>query len=132
LRKIGIEVVKFSEEVEGAVRVVDGRTNLAAVADDTGVADEALDIGIIELCDLMEIESGERCAEVFALSQDGKPGESGLKSLEADFFEEAKIVGHSPAPFLVMVADVFFIVTAPPAPDPPIGTGHETIFWELH
>jgi hypothetical protein len=55
-----------------------------------------------------------------------------LESFKADFFEEAEVVGRSPSPFLIMVADVFFIVATPPTTSLPIGTNHKTIFRGIH
>ena len=132
LHKVGIKIAKLAEKIESAVGIVDGGEDLATMADDAGVENEAFDIGVAKLRDLVKIESGEGRAEVVALAKDGEPRKSGLKSLKANFFEEAKIIRHSPAPFLVMVADVFCIIAAPPTTGLAIGAGHETIFRDFH
>jgi hypothetical protein len=46
------------------------------VADDPGVAEEALDVSLAEACDLLEVEAGERLPEVLALAQDRQPREA--------------------------------------------------------
>lgn len=127
-----MEVFKLGEEFKGAVGVVDGGEDFAAVADDAGVEDEAFDVGVVEFCDFVEVEVGEGGAEVFAFAEDGEPGEAGLESFEADFFVEAEIVGDSPAPFLVVVFDILFVVAAPPAAGEAVGTGDEAVFGRGH
>ena len=132
LHKIGIEIAKLAEKIESAVGVVDGGEDLAAMADDAGVKNEAFDVGVAKLRNLIKIEVGKGRAEIVTLTKDGEPRKSGLKSLKAHFFEEAKIISHSPAPFRVVVANVLFIVTTPPTTNFTIDTSQETIFRGFH
>ena len=130
--EVGVEGFELGEEVEGAVGVVDGGKDFAAMANDAGIEDEAFDVDFVKLGNFVEVEVGKGGTEVFAFAKDGEPGESGLESFEADFFEEADVVGHSPAPFLVVVSEIFGIVSAPPAAGFAIGAGEEAVMREDH
>ena len=59
-----------------AAGVVDGRDDLAAVADDAGILQKPLDVGLREFGDLVDLEIGEGGAKIFALPEDGQPGEA--------------------------------------------------------
>lgn len=132
LEEVGVQGVEFCEEIEGTVGVVDGGEDFPAMADDAGVENEAFDVGVIEVGNLIEIKIGKGSAEIFAFAEDGEPGEPGLKSFEADFFEEAEVIGDSPTPLIVVVTKVIFIIAAPPATDFSIGAGDETVFGRGH
>ena len=59
------------DEVPRPPRIVDGRLDLAAMADDAVVREQAPDIAVGEARDPVEIEITERRAEVLALGEDG-------------------------------------------------------------
>ena len=132
LKKVGVKRIELGEEIESALSIVDGRKDLATMANDTRIVDKPLNIGIIELGHLIEIEVREGSAEVFALAENGEPGEASLKSFETDFLEEPEVIGDSPAPFFVVIADVFGVVSAPPAAGFVIGSSNETIGRSFH
>lgn len=104
------------------------------MADDGGVLEEAGDVGRGEAGDFGEVESGEGGAEVFAFTEDGEPGEAGLESFEADFFEEADVVGVFPPPLVVVVMLVVGVIGAPPAAGAAVGAEDEAVFrrWLWH
>ncbi|ESX04844.1 hypothetical protein X769_13120 [Mesorhizobium sp. LSJC268A00] len=106
--------------------VVDGRDDLAAVADDAGIGDQALDILVGEGSDLVEVETGEGLAEILALAQNGQPGQAGLKAFEADLFEQPAVVGDRPAPFMVVVVQIVRQIAVPEAARDPVGAGKQS------
>src|SRR5690606_7849677 len=59
---------------------LDRALDLAAMADDAGVSQQALDIGLGETGDRLGLEAGEAGAEGVALPQDGDPGQAGLET----------------------------------------------------
>lgn len=130
--KVAMEILEFGEKLKRAVGVIDGGENFAPMADDPDVENEAFDVGVVEFCDFVEVKVGEAGPEVFAFAENGEPGETGLKSFEADLFEEAEIIAASPAPFFVVVAEVFFIIAAPPAAGFSVRAGDEAVFWRVH
>ena len=83
--------------------VVEHRFDLAAVADDAGVAEQALDVGGAEARDRLGVEVGEGAAEVLALAQDRQPGQARLEALEAELLEQVAVVGRGAAPLVVVV-----------------------------
>ena len=114
------------DQLDGAARVVDRRGDLAAVTHDARIGEQALHVTIVEAADHARVEAGERLTEVVALAQDGQPRQPGLEPLEAELLVEPVVVGDRPAPFGVVVRDVQRVVSAPPAPDDPVGTCAET------
>ena len=73
-------------------RVLDRRLDLAAMADDPGVAEQPLDVALAEARDRLRVEAGERVPEVLPLAQDRQPGEPGLEALEAEPLVDAGLV----------------------------------------
>lgn len=59
LDKVGVEGFELGEEVESAMGVVDGGEDLAAMADDARVLDEAGEVGFGEFCHLVKIKLRE-------------------------------------------------------------------------
>src|SRR5690606_17547776 len=118
----------FDERL-GAASIVDHGFDLAAVADDALVGEEALDVACGEPRDAVEIEVVEGGAEVLALGEDRAPAEARLKSLEAELLEQATVVAHGVAPFVVVIGDVLRRGAAPPAALQAVGTrdrrGHD-------
>ncbi len=78
-----------------------------------------------ELGYLLEIETGKGGTEILALAQDRQPGQAGLKSLQADLFEEPDVIDDRPAPFLVMIALIFRQIAVPKAAVLAILTGND-------
>jgi len=67
--------------------VVDDRLDLAAMADDAVVLEQAIDIALGEARNPYEVEFVERRAEILALGEDGAPAEAGLETLQAQLLE---------------------------------------------
>ena len=104
------------DQLERALRVVDRRFDLAAMADDAGVFQQPPHVARTEAGHRGRLEILERPAEVIALAKDGDPAQAGLKTFQADLLEETAIVGDRPSPFLVVIPDVERVLTRPPAP----------------
>ena len=77
--------------------------DLGAVAHDSGIRHQPLDVGVAERGDDLGVEAVERLAEGRALAQDGRPGQPGLEGLEADPLVEPVLVAHGHAPLGVVV-----------------------------
>ena len=54
-------------------------------------------------------------AEVLALGEDGAPAQSGLKTLQTQFLEQAMIITDRETPFGVVIAEELRCGTAPAA-----------------
>src|SRR4051812_40715597 len=91
---------------QGPLGVGDGRLNLSAMADDASIFDQPRDVGRPELGDDLRYEPAECAPEGIALAQDSEPRQPGLEALEADLLVDAPVVGHGPAPFVIVVRDV--------------------------
>src|SRR6185503_14196519 len=88
-----------------APRVLDGGVDLAGMAHDACVRQQTPALARAVRGDLPEVEAVERAAVVVALGEDRVPGQSGLRALERQTFEELALVAHRHAPFLVVVGD---------------------------
>ena len=86
--------------------ICDRRLDLAAVAHDRVVEEQALDVVFRELRDHLGIEARERAPEGLALAQDRQPRQAGLEALEAEPLVDAALVAHRPAPLVVVVGGV--------------------------
>ena len=85
-------------------------------------------VGVEGRDDDRRIESGEHLAEARALAQDRDPGQSRLEAFQRHLLEECAVAVQRPAPLLVVVAQIFRVVTRPGAPgdavfaEPDVGT----------
>src|SRR5689334_21391674 len=86
--------------------VRDRGLDLAPMADDRRVAQQALDVARAEPGQAVGFEARERLAKRLALAEDGQPRETGLEPLEAVLLQQPALLRHRPAPLLVVVVDV--------------------------
>lgn len=76
------------------------------MAYDAGIGKATGNVRIIEQRYFCKVETGKGGAKILALAQNGQPGQAGLKAFQADFLEQAVVVGNRATPFLVMIATV--------------------------
>lgn len=88
---------------EGGAGVADGGLDLAAMADDAGVLQEPLHVGLIEDGDRIGIETGKSVPEAFAPAQDRGPAQPRLEALQGEPFEHPALIAHRHAPLGVVV-----------------------------
>lgn len=67
LAEIRIEIVELGEKLEGTVRIIDRREDLAAMPNNPGVENETFNIWITKLCNFLKIKIGKGRAEVITL-----------------------------------------------------------------
>src|SRR6185436_19758174 len=101
--------------------IPDRRFDLAAMADDPGIAEEPIDVALVEVGDALDREPGERLPEALPLAQDREPREAGLEPLQREQFEQRVVATLFAPPLVVMVCAVERIVAAPPAAGSPVG-----------
>ncbi len=101
--------------------IVDHRLDLAAVADDAGVLQQAHHIVFLEPGHPLIIEIMKGAPEVFPLGQNGPPAEARLKPFQAQFLKKPAVIAHRKAPFRVMVGGKLRSETAPVATSYSIG-----------
>ena len=83
-------------------------------------------------CDLVDIEAGERLAEILALAQYGQPGQARLEPFEADLLEQPLVVGDRPTPFVVVVVQVVRQIAVPEAAHHTVGAGEQAGIFIFH
>ena len=66
---------------DGRARVCDRRLDLAAVTDDRGVAEQALDVTLAEARDGVGVEVRKRAPERLPFAEDRQPRQAGLEAL---------------------------------------------------
>src|SRR5712671_979935 len=93
------------DELPGLPRIIDDRLDLAAVTDDPFVLEQTRDVALGEARDPVEIEIMEGGTEILALGEDRAPAQSGLKTLQVQFLEQAPIVIDRKAPFGVVIGE---------------------------
>src|SRR3954453_3455969 len=98
-----LERVALLPQRECAAGVRDRGLDLAAVAHDAGVVQEALDVALAETGDVLRVEAGEGRAEVVTLAQDRQPRQAGLEALEAQPLVEPALVRDRASPFVVVI-----------------------------
>ena len=67
MAEIRIEIVELREKLEGTVRIIDRREDLAAMPNNPRVENGTFNIGIGELCNFVKIKIGKSGAEVISL-----------------------------------------------------------------
>ena len=125
LPDIGAQRPEFAAQFDHAFGVVDGRGDLACVANNAGVNHQPLNVRRIEARNLLSFEVREGAPKVLALVQDGQPAQTRLKTFEADFFKQPALVGDGEAPFGVVVPAVVGGGFAPPAAVGVVGVGEQ-------
>ena len=80
--------------------------DLAAMTDDRGILEQALDIFFFERGDAIVVETMENASEIFPLGEDRAPAETRLKSFKTDFFEQASVIDDRESPFRIVITDV--------------------------
>lgn len=121
---IGGERAFFGDQFLRAPGVVDDRFDLAAVAHDACVGQQAGDVAVRVAGDAVEIEAMEGAAEVVALGEDGAPAQAGLEALQAQLFEQAPVVIYRKTPFGVVVGEELGRGAAPAAARLAVGAGN--------
>jgi hypothetical protein len=92
------------------------------MADDAFILEQAFDVALAKARYPVKIEIMERGAEVLALGQDGAPAQSGLKTLQTQFLEQAMIIADREAPFGIVIVEKLRCGAAPVAACFAIGT----------
>ena len=105
----------LGDKLDGALGVVDHGLDLAAVADDRGVIEQAGYVILSEAGHPGVVEAGEGAAKGIPLAQDGQPRKTGLEALEAQLLEQTAILGERETPFRVVVGPVLQGGISPPA-----------------
>src|SRR5690606_37475955 len=113
--KIGGERAEFALHLQRAGGIIDGGGDLAAMANDAGIAQQALDIGLAHGGDGGNVEAVEHRAETLALAQYGDPAQARLEAFKADLLEQPRIADDRPAPFMVVIMAVKRVVSGPGA-----------------
>src|SRR6478609_9167836 len=120
------------------MRVGDGGLDLRAVAHDSGVCHQPVDVAFGVAGDAVDVEPVERATEVLPLTQDDQPRQATLERLEADPLEEGGGVPQRLAPLGVVIVAIENEISRgqtcfvdPTAPDVVVGChGHEPSFSE--
>src|SRR5439155_7059353 len=86
------QVCVEAPELERRSGVPDRGFDLRAVADDSGVGQEPLDVTRPERSDALDVEPRERLPVALPLAQDRRPGEACLCALEDEELEEVSFV----------------------------------------
>jgi hypothetical protein len=108
------------DHLDRPMRVVDGGPNLAAVANDARVAEQPLDVPLVELCYRIRVEPSERCSEVLTLSENREPRQSRLEAFEAQLLEQPIVRRDAVSPFIVVIRHVVGSGCSPPTPRHPV------------
>ncbi len=83
--------------------------------DDARIAEQPLDVALVELRHPLDREAGKRLPEALAFAENRQPRQAGLKTLEGEQLEQAVVPALLAAPLLVVVRAVEPVVPAPPA-----------------
>src|SRR5262245_58188501 len=102
------------------------------MADDAGIAEQALDILIAEIRDPVKLEIFEGLTEVLALAQDGEPRKPRLETLEAYLLEQTPVVRDRTAPLVVVIVTVKPVIAMPEAARPPIFARNQSGLFFVH
>ena len=89
-----------------ATCIADDRFDLEPVADDAGILQQAVDIGLPKTRDPVDLELGEGGAEGRTLLQHRKPGQPGLVDFEGQALEQHRFVARRETVFPVVIRPV--------------------------
>src|SRR5207249_3279772 len=89
--------------------------DLGAIAHDSLILHQPLDVRPGVSGDLCRIETVEGAAKVLALAQDGDPRKPSLKSVEHELLVECAIVVFGYTPFPIVIGDIERVLSGPGA-----------------
>ena len=112
-------------EAQGGSGVVDGSHDLAPVAHDRRVRQEAVHVSVAERRHLGGVEGRERLPEACPLAEDRQPGQATLETLQAQHLVDAAVVPDRPAPLVVVILLVFRRRCPPGAPGQAVAAEHQ-------
>jgi hypothetical protein len=95
------------DELLGPPRIIDDRLDLATMTDDAFVLEQTIDVTLCEARDPVEIETMEGGTEILTLRKNRAPAQSGLKTLQTQFLEQAPIVSDREPPFGIVIIEKF-------------------------
>src|SRR6266496_1267596 len=110
------------DELPGLSGIIDDCLDLAAVSNDPFVFEQTIEVALGEACDPVKVEIVEGGAEILALGEDGAPTQSGLKTFETQFLEQAIIIADRKTPFSVVIGQKLRGRSAPAATSFAVGT----------
>lgn len=113
LPNVFVERAELLLHLDEPLRVGNRRLNFQAIADDTGVTEQASHIAFVVLGDALVVEIVQRLAKILALVQNNRPRDAGLERIENKKFKQLAVVVHWRTPFGVVVLDHLRIITGP-------------------
>jgi len=116
-------VAALNLQVQPDTGALDGGVDLGPRADDAGIVQQALAVGLAVAGDLLRVETVEGGAEGRALFQDGDPRQARLESVQHQLFPEGARVTFGHAPFLVVIGDIEGVGAAPATAAGRVGHG---------
>jgi N-acetylglucosamine kinase-like BadF-type ATPase len=125
------QVAEPGPQLECGPGVRDHGADLRPVPHDARVGQQSLLVGRAERGDRRDVEASEGRAEVFPLPQDRQPGQPRLEGLEAQPFEDHRVIADRAAPFGVVVGEVLRGAESPGAAQPAVGAWHRLAGLEL-
>src|SRR3972149_10849110 len=95
---------KFFADCKKRAGVCDRAFDLQAVADDSRIFKEAVDLGLAVPAHFVVIEIVEGFPEILPLPQNRHPAQTGLATLENKELKELAVIMQGRAPLLVVIA----------------------------
>jgi hypothetical protein len=106
------------------------RLYLPAVANNSRLSEDALDVCAVERCDMIGDETSKSSAKCVAFGQYRAPGEPSLEAFQDETLKHADLVVNGESPFTIVIVTDKFVVGGPGradeaivAPYEPIGNG---------
>ena len=103
---VAIETTELVLHLDERLRIPQRRGDLQSIADDTGVGHQRRDFVRVVARDLLHIEVVEGAAIVFALVQNRRPAEAGLRAFQDQQLKPVPVILQRHAPFLIVVGQI--------------------------
>ena len=104
--RIRVKRAELLRSLQKGAGVGNRRLHFQAVADDARIFQQRGDFRRSEARHLFGVEFRECAAVVFALVQDGRPTQSGLRALQNQEFKMPRLFAHRRAPFAVVICKI--------------------------
>lgn len=100
---IRIETAKFPLDFEKGARILNGRSNLQTIADDSFVGQQSRDLSVAVFRNFLRIELIKRTTILLSLSQDYLPAKPGLRTFKNQELKQLAIVVNRNAPLEIVI-----------------------------
>lgn len=97
----------------GSFRIIDDGFYFSPMPYNAPVVEQSIDFLLPEVCNAINVETMKSGSKILSLGQNSAPTQTGLKTLQAQFFKQTLIIIDGETPFLIVIVEKFWCCATP-------------------